>query len=1114
MAASPLTFAGAGIPLHAKLLRAVESDGQVVTLTPLLVRVLRRTALDFADVIVDGRCATGTHQVGTAAAVWAHNTSMRFNASQAAVASSSTSPQQMTGGNRASSQGSKDADSCKAVPLYHTEASLSECRSLLVLYTLHCLLSVTQETTSDGGSSSSESDSGAHVRVDANGRVQHLPLAARSWAPEVSIIVAETEASAVELHRMCKALGESCGLRLNAVLQVGDKHPASLVLPPATSSTEKDTANPEASAMPAAASEVEKDEEEDSSNGTVQTLTPAGEHPYLVSIIVTTAQGFLNWDLSALLCAGVDVAVAGSSTATSTESAKDVTNAAATAAAAPSPRPEMRRVHPHIASIVVEEIGGASVTSPMGADKAVQQWREVHHIVYAAVLRHNPRYSPAVHLHPHFMWVCRGPVSHLPATLRQCFSRRSRRYYQMKPSTYISPVAAALMPHPHEGLSSPAESLGIRLVLSQNQADKEAQLRRIVTDRSGQFHRVLLLTHNKEVAQLSALIASWGVSREFSAISTVSASSSNSVLCIRRMDSLGAQQQCYAAYLQSCEAAERALPGAAAAASSSSSSSSYSSSVVVTLVAWDALTSLDVMDVDVIVQYYPPQKSLTDQEWAEFIQVLHTTVDGEREIELSLRQNRNIREDSIQEKLRQLLEGTTMGEARPVEGSEQPKRPLPVLVTLMLAADFTLSAYFLHQYMYSGGTGILNRAATATSLTSVAPAPGRPGVQEPVETPLPVLDISPKHPYFIPLVCGHTGDVEWPVTASSSPPRPRTTTAGVDGAEESLVPTLTSGEPVTVKNVLMAKLQMEQRRHDGSTGLPGTAAAAHSVGVSGSSSIGAASSPLQLLAQGNLSMGASAANGASTNHSSNSSGGVERNSFAKMVKNSGVETAKYAASAASGVANPATAAATAITASGGRANNRGNTGGSTGTADCGSSNNGNQRQHQQRGGGGAKEPSSSASTSGGAGNNKNTRSSAAQNSNTGGRGGSNAKDGTNTNSNGSLNSSSGVGGAASNTINATAAAHAAATTSGSAISPGSRKGNEKGNTAPRNSSARKSSTSQTNVANGGTKDAGSGSGSGSGGGGGGDGKGTSSKRRSRNTRGKKHQQQQPSPSSS
>ncbi|CAG9574300.1 conserved hypothetical protein [Leishmania major strain Friedlin] len=1105
MVAPPSTFAEAGIPLHAKLLSAVEADGQVITPTPLLIRVLRRTALDFADVIVDGRCATGTRQVGSAAAVWVHNTNVRVNASQAAAESSSKTPQQPAGDNRASSPGTGGTNNDKAVPLYRTEAALSECRSLLVLYTLHCLLSATQEPSTDGGSSSS--DSSAHVRADADGRVQQLPLAARNWAPEVSIIVAETEASAVELHRMCKSLGEACRLRLNAVLQVGDKPPASLVLSPSTPATEKGTANPEVSGAPAAASDASKHEEGGDISGTAKKTTSAGERPHLVSIIVTTAQGFLRWNLSALLSAGVDVAVAGSGTASAAaESTSDAASAGAAAAAEPSPSPEMRRVHPHVASIVVEEMGGASVTSPIGVDKAVQQWREVHHILYAAALRQNPRYVPAAHLHPHYMWVCRGPVSHLPATLRQCFSRRSRRYYQIQPSTYISPLAVALMPHPHEGLSSPAESLGIRLVLSQSQADKEAQLRRIVTDRSGLFHRVLLLTHNKEVAQLSALIASWGMSKEAPTASTVSASASNSVLFSRRMDSLGAQQQCHAAYLQSCEAAERVLPAAAAA----SSSLPYSSPVVVTLVAWDALTSLDIMDLDVVIQYYPPQKSLTDQEWAEFIQILHTTVDGEREIELSLRQNRHIKEDNIQEKLQQLREGTTTRPAKSAEGSEQPQRPLPVVVTLMLAADFTLSAYFLHQYMYSGATGTLTRAATATSLTSTGPAPGRPGVQEPVECPLPVLDISPKHPYFIPLVCGHTGDVEWPATAPSSPPRPRTATAGVNGAEESLLLTLTSGEAVTVKKVLVAKLEKEQRRLDGFTSLSGTAAAAKNMGFSGNSSVGAAPSPVQLLAQGNIAMTANAASGGSANLSSSGSGGAERNPFAKIAKHSGIATANYAASAAAGVVNPATAAATAIGASGVRANSRRNAGAGTGAGDGGNGSNSNQRQHQQRGGGSGKEPVSSAPNSGGGGsnsNNRRARSSAAQNSNTGGRGGSNGKDGANANGNGSLSSSSVAGGAAFNTTNAAsaAAAQAAAAPSGGAIAPGSKKENETGNTTTRSPLASKSGASDPNVAYAGAKDAGSGSG--------GDRKGTSNKRRSRNTRGKKQQQQQQQQSS-
>ncbi|KAG5478707.1 hypothetical protein LSCM1_06111 [Leishmania martiniquensis] len=1065
MIAPPSTFAEAGVPLHARLLRAVESEGQTIKPTPLLVRVLRRTASDFADVIVDGRCATGTRQVGSAAAVWVHNTSIRADTSLAATGSSSAAPQQTAAGCRAS-PGAAGPDDDGAAPLYCTKAALIECRSLLVLYTLHCLLSATQGPSSGAGSGSS--DSSAHVRADADGRVQQLPFAARNWAPEVSIIVAETETSAVELHRVCQSLGEACGLRLNAVLHVGNKPLVSLVLPPATQTSEKDEAHPEGIAAAASASDAEGAGECGGGSDTAKAATSASERPCFVSVIVTTACEFLSWNLNALLNAGVDVAIADNGVAVAaTESAKGAESNGATAAAAASQSPEMRRVYPHIASIVVEEIGGASVTSPMGAEKAVQQWRDVHQTLYATALRQNPRYAPAGHLHPHYMWVCRGPVSRLPAALRQCFSRRSRRYYQIQPSMYMSPLAVALMPHPHEGLTSPAESLGIRLVLSQSQSDKEAQLRRIVTDRSGLFHRVLLLTHNKEVSQLSALIASWGVSKETPTASTVSASSSNCIVSTRRMDSLGAQQQCYATYLQSCETVERVSPTAR-----SSSSPSSSSPVIVTLVAWDALTLVDVMDVDIIIQYYPPQKSLTDQEWAEFIQVLHTTVDGEREIELSLRQNRNNKEDNIQEKLQQLQEGTTTGAAHSVDRSQPPPRPLPVLITLMVAADFTLSAYFLYQYMYSGATGTLTRAATASSLASIGPAPGRPGVQEPVECPLPVLDISPKHPYFIPLVCGHTGDAEWPVTAPGSPPRPRATTAGVNGAEASLVPTLMSGEMITVKRVLVAKLQKEQRRLDTSASLSGTAAGANSVSFPGGSSVAAASSPVQLLARGNTAAAASEGR-ANLNSASSSAGAVG-----------------------------STAGATASsTGSGGvQANNRGGAGASAGAPDSGSGGNQNSQRQQQRGGGGAGGGRANSS-------NRNVRSSAAQSSNTGGRSGNSAKDGARANTNGSLSSSGGGGGAT------TAAAAGAAKTSGGATASGSggrggasnKRESERGNATASSPSASKSGALCPTPALVVAKDAGSGSG--------GDGKGSPNKRRSRNTRGKKQQQLSPASTS-
>ncbi|KAG5504422.1 hypothetical protein JKF63_04874 [Porcisia hertigi] len=1096
--ATPSTFAEAGVQLHEKLLSTVQADKNTITPTPLLIRVLRRTALDFADVIVDGRCATGTSQVGSAAAIWVHNTNNRPNASSAAVGSSSTSsPQQTSRGSPASSPGTGGAGDDSAMPLYRTEAALSECRSLLVLYTLHCLLSANQELSWNAGGCSNGAS--AHVRADADGRVRQLPPTARNWAPEVSIIVAETEESAVKLYQMCRLLGEACGLHLNVVLHIGNKLPASLILPPNTSATE-DTTHTEDSATPAAASEFNK--EEDGSTSGTERRSPAAEQPYLASIIIATAQGFLSWNLNALLSAGVDVLIAdGDATTAPAESVKDAASASATAASADSPIPEVRRVYPHIASIVVEEMGGASVTSPMGAEKAVQQWRGVHQTLYTAVLRQNPRYVPALHLHPHYMWVCRGPVSGLPATLRQCFSRRSRRYYQIQPSTYISPLAVSLMPHPHEGLSSPAESLGIRLVLSQNQADKEAQLRRIVTDRSGLFHRVLLLTHNKEVAQLSALIATWGVSKDMPNASTASVNSLNSVVSTRRMDSLGAQQQCHAAFLQSCEAVEQLSQPA-----SSSTTPPCGSPVVVTLVAWDALTSLDIMDVDVIVQYYPPQKSLTVQEWAEFIQILHTTVDGEREIELSLRQNRNNKEDNILSKLQQLREGITTGSPRPASGSFQPQRPLPVLVTLMAAADFTLSAYFLHQYMYSGATGTLSRAATAMSLTSTCPVPGRPGVQEPVESPLPVLDISPMHPYFIPLVCGHTGEAEWPATAPGSPPQPRASVAGLNGAEASLVPTLASGEAVTLKRVLLAKLRKEQRRLEAPGSSWDRSATANSLGTSGNPSVTVVPSSGRLSAQGNNANAVGGGEGSSLNPNKTSGGAGrgrlgssdEGNILAKLAKGAGVGSSSQAASCTGAAGGSTSGGVRSTDAMSVRANNRGGAGTSTGVADCGSGNNGkNQRQQQRGGGGGGKEASSPTRGGGSSTNssNRNARSSPAQSNTTGGRLGNSGRDHTNSSSNGT-----------SSSITGASAAKAAGTAAGSDNSgrggSGSKKESDKGPGTARSPLTSKSGLPIATTASAVAKD--------SEGVSGGDAKVSGNKRRSRNARGKK-QQSQPSP---
>eukprot|EP00331_Platyophrya_macrostoma_P011907 CAMPEP_0176410804 /NCGR_PEP_ID=MMETSP0127-20121128/3259_1 /TAXON_ID=938130 /ORGANISM="Platyophrya macrostoma, Strain WH" /LENGTH=558 /DNA_ID=CAMNT_0017790339 /DNA_START=106 /DNA_END=1782 /DNA_ORIENTATION=- len=48
------------------------------------------------------------------------------------------------------------------------------------------------------------------------------------------------------------------------------------------------------------------------------------------------------------------------------------------------------------------------------------------------------------------------------------------------------------------------------------------------------------------------------------------------------------------------------------------------------LVAMDAYPGVDVMDLDAIIQYYPPQKSMPEEEWAEYVSYLQTTCDPRR----------------------------------------------------------------------------------------------------------------------------------------------------------------------------------------------------------------------------------------------------------------------------------------------------------------------------------------------------------------------------------------------------------------------------------------------------------------------------------------------------
>ena len=43
------------------------------------------------------------------------------------------------------------------------------------------------------------------------------------------------------------------------------------------------------------------------------------------------------------------------------------------------------------------------------------------------------------------------------------------------------------------------------------------------------------------------------------------------------------------------------------------------------LVAMDAFTGVDLIDVDGVIQFYPPQKSMTDDEWTDYVSFLRTT---------------------------------------------------------------------------------------------------------------------------------------------------------------------------------------------------------------------------------------------------------------------------------------------------------------------------------------------------------------------------------------------------------------------------------------------------------------------------------------------------------
>ncbi|RNF07259.1 hypothetical protein TraAM80_03380 [Trypanosoma rangeli] len=247
--------------------------------------------------------------------------------------------------------------------------------------------------------------------------------------------------------------------------------------------------------------------------------------------------------------------------------------------------------------------------------------------------------------------MCLAPLTKVSVGIRYHLSRRNRRYYHLQ-----GPSSAAGSVLPTASGTAPPSSTQLVHLLYLDERDREDLLRRVL--QTYHSRRVVLLTHHKEIKHLHQTIAKWGL---YHTNNDANSKGSDYMCCMLRSDTAERQESSFMGFLRETKTNTNNAGGGSNGDNNTSSSA--------LLVGWDAFTAVDLMDVDVFIQYYPPQKSLTERERAEFVQVLHTTADP--------------------------------------ENSRRGRRTL--LITFLAINDFTLAAFFMQQY---GQTGpILNLAA-------------------------------------------------------------------------------------------------------------------------------------------------------------------------------------------------------------------------------------------------------------------------------------------------------------------------------------------------------------------------------------------------------------------
>ncbi|KAG8341648.1 hypothetical protein TRVL_07526 [Trypanosoma vivax] len=162
--------------------------------------------------------------------------------------------------------------------------------------------------------------------------------------------------------------------------------------------------------------------------------------------------------------------------------------------------------------------------------------------------------------------------------------------------------------------TAPGVSIQPVYLLYRDDNDHIELLRRILQEYPN--HRVLLLTHHKEVRPMYQLISRWNI---FGSNGSDGDASPGSLSCMLRTDTVEQQEAVLLRFV--------GVSTSAAGGGGGSGNGTRDRGTPSLLIAWDAFTAADIMDIDVLIQYYPPQKSIEQRERVEFMHVLHTTAD-------------------------------------------------------------------------------------------------------------------------------------------------------------------------------------------------------------------------------------------------------------------------------------------------------------------------------------------------------------------------------------------------------------------------------------------------------------------------------------------------------